>query len=589
MCGILAVISKQQDAAEHAAQNRRALSQIIWRGPDSMSSSTQENLFLGQTILSLTGELTHEAGMHLQSGSNRFQLLFNGEIYNFRELAATYLEKSKKFKVTNETTDSEVLINLYEVLEASEIPKLLDGMFAYVVFDKREKVLHVCRDVQGEKSLYLFEDSLSIVISSEITPILLLKPHIEKDYESLQSYFLSRHCMQREHTMYKGITQFSIGSETTFNLKTFAKKTRLYLQLSDFITPEKMSSWTTRSMDSLVDELDDILKRSVKTMVPNRLFASVVSGGVDSSLLSRYITNLRRPNCLVAVNHRGKDCISSDLIGFEKVLDQKIDLLDVDLLQYANEIHRCQRVLQAPLFSHSFVGQAIQSRHVRNLGCKVLFGGEAADELFGGYACYLDAGRRTSKSVTSPSLYSGGFDHGLKWKSPPSERFQAELVSSWEKAQAAYSFIKNIEERNAQAMMFCDLEYQLPNVGLRGGDMMSMMWSIETRSIFLRKDVIAFALNLPLFAKSDASAGIAPLMRSKPILKKLFLRYFPGELLYEKQGFSGFPNESKIYLGPLEDFIAIDAIGIDRSQVDLRHLKRETEWKLINAEYFLRI
>jgi hypothetical protein len=134
-------------------------------------------------------------------------------------------------------------------------------------------------------------------------------------------------------------------------------------------------------------------------------------------------------------------------------------------------------------------------------------------------------------------------------------------------------------------MMLADSAFQLSSVGLRGSDIMSMMWSVESRSIFLAKNIISFALNLPLKAKIDRD-NQNPNLRTKILLKKLFQRYFPEELIFKKQGFTGFPNESGEYLGSIEDYMVFDTLGIKKpSQIAF---SRETNWKLINLEYFLR-
>jgi hypothetical protein len=117
---------------------------------------------------------------------------------------------------------------------------------------------------------------------------------------------------------------------------------------------------------------------------------------------------------------------------------------------------------------------------------------------------------------------------------------------------------------------------------------MSMMWSVETRSVYVRKPIVQFALNLPLQLKVDIKGREEPLLRTKPLLKKLFLRYFPKELLVEKQGFSGFPNESALYLGVPSDYKAVRQLKIEKESLSAALRDRDSVWKLINVEYFLR-
>jgi hypothetical protein len=112
---------------------------------------------------------------------------------------------------------------------------------------------------------------------------------------------------------------------------------------------------------------------------------------------------------------------------------------------------------------------------------------------------------------------------------------------------------------------------------------MSMMWSVETRTVLARRPILEFALNLPFAAKVDVSAP--PVQQTKVLLKRLFLRYFPRELLVEKQGFAGFPAESSAYLGDLRDYLVHHYLGI--RAVDGAP-SSATLWKLANVEYFIR-
>ena len=115
---------------------------------------------------------------------------------------------------------------------------------------------------------------------------------------------------------------------------------------------------------------------------------------------------------------------------------------------------------------------------------------------------------------------------------------------------------------------------------------MSMNSSVETRCIFLSKKVLKFVLNLPINARINRNSK-NPNLRTKVLLKHLFLRRYPESLLVKKQGFAGFPNESADYLGDLSDYMTFDVLGIQRP-ASMCHFSRETLWKLANVEYFLR-
>lgn len=585
MCGILTVVSKNGQKLDLAAC-RRALSYLTLRGPDYSSYHVWDNkVFLGQTILSITGEI-YNSDEHLISVSNRYQMIFNGEIYNYRELKEKYLNGKIDLKSYG-GTDTQVLINLHEVFSAEDVPKKLDGMYAYCALDKKDRKLHICRDLQGEKSVYVFESGELIIISSEINPILCLVPRLQPDPQVLRDYFYMRHFMFLNRTLYPEVRQLLPGHIETIDLKTTRWSKYCYQTIEQFIDLSRMEKNEKRSKDDLADELDSLLWRAVKEMIPQqRKYAAVVSGGVDSSLIAHYTAQLGNPDILIAVNHIGNDRISSDLTGFEKVFNRKITTLNIDAFTYSSEIMRCQRICRSPLMSHSFIGQAIQSSYIRSQRCHVLFGGDGADEFFGGYPCYYEY--KSHHGLFSPSPYSEYKPAQLEFINNDTAQLQNELKQTWQRSLDAYKHIQNDRNRTVQAMMHCDASWQLPAVGLRGSDLMSLMWNIETRSVFLRLPIIDFALNLPVSVKSDNSFEKNPLLWAKPLLKKLFLRYFPESLLVEKQGFAGFPNEAARYIGDLQDFLAIDFLGIRREPLISQSLDRETRWKLVNIEYFLR-
>jgi len=586
MCGILNVVSKSGKPLNPSVC-RRALSKLSWRGPDYITSEMRNEgrLFLGQSILSITGNIEDSRGAHLRSASGRYRLNYNGEIYNYHELE-TELCRLKGSTYSNEfNSDSQVLIDLHDFYDIGDIPTKLDGMYAYSVWDETEQKLSFTRDLGGEKSIYFYEDDAVIIASSSISAILTFKPDLRIDRQLLKDYFRTRHFMFFERTLYDSVVQIPPGCTRQLDLETFDWHEVDTQSIGSLISPERMDELSRRSDDQLVDELDDLLSRNLEQMIPDRTFASVVSGGIDSSLISRYTTKYGDPKILVAVDHIGKDYISQDLKGFEDVLKQDIHVIRLDLTSYAAEIERCQNSLGSPLLSHSFVGQSIQSSYVQAKGCRVLFGGDGADELFGGYACYLT--QRQMNTIYNPSFYTGHNEPEITFLSDDASTIQRDLSNAWKHSLDAYQFMDDPEERLVQSMMYGDFAYQLSSVGLRGTDFMSMMWSVETRSVFLRRGIIEFGLNLPVRMKVDPTHA-NPLMRSKPILKSVFLKHFPEELLVAKQGFAGFPNESRKFLSDLEDFLGIDYLDIDRSSIAHRPLSREAEWKLINIEYFLR-
>jgi asparagine synthase (glutamine-hydrolysing) len=583
MCGIFVVINKKEKALDLAACHN-GLSKLSQRGPDyKVSRIWDDRVFIGQTVLSITGSVNPETQTITQSKSGRYFLTYNGEIYNYKELKARWLEKDG-YPSSSLLTDTVVLADLHDEKRIQDIPTLLDGMYAYCVMDKQTNVISFARDLQGEKSAFIYEDDELVIISSEIQAIFGAVNVQSIDEQVLRDYFFTRHFMQGAKTVYKNIRQLQPGNLEQFDLNTMQWLPPTVQSMSNLINPALLEENTRKSLDELTDELDALLSHCVSEMIPDRPFAAVISGGVDSSLLGHYLVKQGSPQLLIAVDHIGKDLISCDLSGFEKKLGRPIDIIRINQDQYSSAIIGCQRICGSPLPSHSFVAQSLQSEYVHQKGCKVLFGGEGGDELFGGYEAY--SRDYPFNSEFSPSPYMNVGQSEIQFGDDHSESFKKEISGVWRDALKAYEFISNKGDQQKLAMMYADTVYQMANVGLRSADLMSMMWSVETRTILIRKPLLSFALNLPIHAKIDSTAESR--LRTKLLLKRLFLRHYPDNLLFEKQGFAGFPNESASKLGSIFEYeAAFSRLGIVKPDRTTSYSKA-TLWKLANVEYFLR-
>ena len=162
------------------------------------------------------------------------------------------------------------------------------------------------------------------------------------------------------------------------------------------------------------------------------------------------------------------------------------------------------------------------------------------------------------------------------------------LSKAWEKIHSIYNFIDNIDERVKQSTLLLDSYLQLESVGIRSSDMMSMINSIESRSLFLLKDIVSLALNLPQIYKINHNEEEN--LKTKSILKKLLiLMCNENSVVVKKDGFSGFPNEAgKIILKNEKFKNTKDLLKISDKFDNLISNNRSLEWKFINIELFLR-
>ena len=165
------------------------------------------------------------------------------------------------------------------------------------------------------------------------------------------------------------------------------------------------------------------------------------------------------------------------------------------------------------------------------------------------------------------------------------ENLQNNIKDKWLEHSQYYSFEKDPYEQMLQTVLYSDTVIQLESVGIRAADTMSMVNSVESRSFFLSYDMIKFALNLPAKYKIDLTNN-NPLMSTKPLLKGLYSKIFGEELIFRKQGFSGYPNEAAEMLLKGQYPLIYEALKFRYSGND--HQNIALKWKIMNTEMFLR-
>ena len=182
MCGILLIFSKKKKLDKKVCTSASKL--IKSRGPDHFFENyfLNNRLYISNSILSITGEIKKERGLFKSKNTN-FLIAFNGEIYNWDKIK-NLNEEFYQFQ-----NDTEVLVNMHEKFAPSEIPKKIDGMFAYCIYDQKKKKIYFASDVQGEKKLFYFNNEDYLIISSTISSILAVLGKEELNLNSINNYF----------------------------------------------------------------------------------------------------------------------------------------------------------------------------------------------------------------------------------------------------------------------------------------------------------------------------------------------------------------------------------------------------------------
>jgi len=585
MCGILVVISKTSERLDKV-RCQAILKKMTHRGPDHFFDSLLHNgrLYMGQTILSITGTPDEALNHYQVSRSGQLNIVINGEIYNFASLSRRYLNG---FDLKT-GTDTEVLVNLYDVLTAQEVAPLLNGMYAYSVFNSETGKLHVARDLIGEKVLYTFEDEQVIIFASETSSIIDYLGQHEVNTSLVQDYFFTRHLLTHETTLFRGIHVISPGKVIEINLNSYSQATIYDSSLKSLISESKSETYANCNEQELLEELERVCRNSASLLSPDIGCASIFSGGVDSSIASWFMDQQSDQSpWLVTLQFGEKDIVSKSVSRFEPYLSSPVHAVDVSEERFTRMMDRFYGEYKTMMATHSFVSQMILSEYVSDNGYKVLIGGDGADELFGGYEYYKNFASIKRIPDENPSPYSGFVGSTLVLNQHDRQKFRDLKKIEWENALALFSHIDDAQDRMLQAVLYLDSLIEMETVGLRSSDLMSMANSVESRGFFVTKDMLEFAINIP--AKYNINlASTDPLMITKPLLKKLFIKIFDADLLFKKQGYSGYPNEAGCALVKGNYGLTKKLLGISSQKLDTILTDRAMEWKVLNTELFLK-
>ena len=585
MCGIFFSFNKKKSIDVSRCIN--ALEILNERGPDNSFYKFHKNIFLGQTTLAITSHNYIGKNNIHESLDKNFQLLFNGEIYNYKELRD---ELISKFNCNlKSSTDTEVLVNLFSFYKPKEIIKKLNGMYAFVLFDKKNNKIFFSRDHIGEKILYLYNQDDELIISSEIKAIKTLKENLNLNIVKLKEYFHTRHLLTNVDTCFKNIHTIKPGILYEYDI-TNDKKIEIYdHSINNIIDRENYYNFKKMNDHDIFEETLKVFRNSAKEIKPDINYTSVCSGGIDSSLVSAILyENEKKPEKFIALNFDYKDNSFYNIINIEKELNFKVNRLNIDIDKYAEIINKVYNYNYSPLATHSFISQYFVSNYCKKNNIKVLLTGDGGDELFGGYEFYKNLINFKNIPNLSPSTYSNLQYDNIFFDNEIYNKQSENLSKIWNKSLKAYDFIDNIDERIIQSTLLLDSNLQLESVGIRSSDMMSMINSVESRSLFLMKKVIKLALNLPIKYKINQNED--EIFKTKVILKKI-LKYLCNEnekVIVNKQGFSGFPNEAgKLILGDAKYSKTKDLLKISNQHNDIISKNRSIEWKFINIELFL--
>ena len=560
MCGILGVSGGGLDLVKSANLL------LEHRGPDDCGVFVDKlvEIGLGHTRLSIldTSSYGHQP---MSSKDGKVVLVFNGEIYNFRELRKNLEENNCKFCGQS---DTEVLLNLY-LLEGVEMLSKLNGIFAFAIWDYKNQSLFIARDGLGVKPLYYSENNENFAFASEIKALLHLTPkNKELDKEEINRYLSFLWC-PGEGTPLKSIRKLLPGEAIIVKSGNIVKKWTWY-QLPIF-TGISANLDKNKSISGTIKYLRQAVHRQMIADVPVGAF---LSGGLDSSSIVALAREVDPDIRCFTIDTTGKQDkgVVNDLPYAQKVakhLDVALDVVSVDSSKIAQDLEYMVTQLGEPLADPAALNVLYISRLAREQGIKVLLSGAGGDDLFTGYRRHyalqlerywewlpkkariglenvtrnLNAKNSVSRRIMK--MFNGaGLDNTerlinyFRWsddsllQSLYSLEFRQQLSGS-NSNQIMRNFLEPILTKSSSLdqMLALEQRFFLSDHNLNYTDKMSMAAGVEVRVPFLDLDLIDFSAKIPNHFKQKGSTG-------KWVLKKAMESYLPKEIIYRpKTGF----------------------------------------------------
>ncbi|MGH9359847.1 MAG: asparagine synthase (glutamine-hydrolyzing), partial [Terriglobia bacterium] len=567
MCGICGILNLALEPVRSRAAIDSMSACLTHRGPDNQGAFELPYLALAIRRLSIIDLETGDQPLTNETGG--VTVIFNGEIYNYRELARRLAQRGHCFRTHS---DGEVIAHLYEE-RGTDFVEDLNGMFAIALWDEKRKRLVLARDRAGEKPLYYWTGNQTLAFGSEIKS-LLQYPEVPRtlDEQALREYLFFGY-VPAPRSIFAGIHKLPAGCRMVAEGGQI--KIEPFWRLRDYLRPPGGPPLMRAQVTDLVDELRARLREAaVSRLVSDVPLGVFLSGGVDSSAVVALMSELAPGQVKTFSVTFGEKSFSeepySSLIARHFRTQHHVLKVNQSSLREGLETMACN--LDEPLADPAVIPTYLISRFARP-HIKVALSGEGADELFGGYPTYLGVqlarsylrlpaairrqvfwGAKALLPVSSGAVPLGFFLRrflGYAERNPaerhqiwfgmflPEELDQIFPSAAPGQAAASHSALEPVSraieaahfENELAEALYLDFCLYLADDLLVKVDRASMACSLELRTPFLDHRLIEFAARLP------ASLRVRG-FQLKYLLKKAVEPWLPRQIVYrQKRGF----------------------------------------------------
>jgi asparagine synthase (glutamine-hydrolysing) len=540
MCGILGCINYFNLNFQSAKR------QLTHRGPDDNGEYYFENLYLYHARLGI---------QDIKNGkqpfcNNGFVIIFNGEIYNHKALR-------KQFNLECQTnSDTETLLLLY-IKIGKDCLNYLDGMFAFAVFNQRNKTIFIARDRAGEKPLYIYSKGNIFIFGSELNAIsAITKPEI--NLNNINQYL--RYSFIDSNTPYTEVSELPAGSWFEIDITTLQSNTKKWWKIEEFYQNKSKLS----EVDTL-DTVDNYLNESVYNRLNNSDLevGTFLSGGIDSGLVTAIASNYSNKLKTFTISFEGQYDESALAALVAKKYSTDHSKIPISFSELKNDLVKILTNYGEPFADSSAIPSYYVAREAKK-HLTVILNGDGADELFGGYRRYVpfshfdyftsNASIKALSGVISsilphPTDKKSNYNYIYRLfdlsKKDPLLSYLSATTDSFEGYERNFNsslnpfidmdsylqILINKKMSGLSKIMCMDFNFLFANDLLVKMDIATMANSLEGRTPFLSKNLLEFA---PTINDQYKIKGA----RTKYLLRELARKYLPEELINQpKRGF----------------------------------------------------
>ncbi len=582
MCGISGIWNSRKLELSNLIQEMNK--SLAHRGPDSHGQWLNDdcNIGFGHTRLAII-DTSKNGSQPMHSSSDRFVIVFNGEIYNHLDLREE-INSITKSVIWKGFSDTETILASLEVWGVKNTLEKLCGMFAMAIWDDRKKKLYLARDRAGEKPLYYFQSNGLVCFASEPKAFFSI-PHFSEiisiDPSALAGYIKYSY-VPDSIGIFRSMEKVQPGTITCFDDVFKKPKTEFYWSFKNLISASrKINNKKTLNYE---EDCENILSKVIRSqMLSDVPIGSFLSGGIDSSLVTMLMQrNASRPIKTFSIGFKesrfNESEYAADISNFLETEHTEFIVKEEDILEIVPSL---ASIYDEPFADSSQLPTILLSKLARDQ-VTVALTGDGGDEVFGGYNRHIFGPKLWKLLVFMPSWIKVALAKAISLSNiirhqdqkfvnnlirmtglpitfieriavmqralEEAENFQElhlVLASAFSNPQDYINFsnlnfqtddfgyiFQNSELSHAEQMMAFDTVSYLRGDILVKVDRASMHSSLETRAPFLDKRIIEYSWQMPIKHKIDGKMG-------KKILRKILNKHIPQSLTDRpKQGFS---------------------------------------------------